>query len=306
MLVDVQVTTGQPPRVAVRVRWTWPATTSLTWEEPRAGRRGRCGRVVAVIGSTEESAIDPIEEVLAVRDEFRARGLAFTVHADAAWGGYPSAMVRPDWGAAAERSGGGPGVPVSLSRFSRRQLEALGRSDSITLDPHKSGYIPYPAGALCYRNSAMRDLVTFAAPVVFHGDAEPTVGIYGVGSDRGAAPASVYLSHRVIPPSQSGYGYLIGQTLFSAEQLYVRLLTMYDDGDQFRVVPVSRLPAEVDGGDADEQMKFLRERINHRSYEEIMLDSVARDLLGDLGPDLEHHRSRHRRPRAAAPGRVGR
>jgi hypothetical protein len=243
--------------------------------------------VVAVIGSTEESAIDPIEDVLALRDEFRARGLDFTVHADAAWGGYPSAMVRPDWGSAAERSGGSAGVPVSLSTYSRRQLEALGRSDSITLDPHKSGYIPYPAGALCYRNSAMRDLVTFAAPVVFHGDAEPTVGIYGVeGSKPGAAPASVYLSHRVIPPSQSGYGHLIGQTLFSAEQLYVRLLTMYSDGDQFRVVPVSRLPAEMDGGDVADQMRFLRERIDRRSHDEIMGDAAARELLGDLGPDL--------------------
>lgn len=52
--------------------------------------------VVAVIGSTEESAIDPIEDVLALREEFREKGLEFTVHADAAWGGYHASVVRDD------------------------------------------------------------------------------------------------------------------------------------------------------------------------------------------------------------------
>ncbi len=33
MLVDAQVTTAQPPRVSATVRWTWPATTRLTWGE---------------------------------------------------------------------------------------------------------------------------------------------------------------------------------------------------------------------------------------------------------------------------------
>jgi glutamate/tyrosine decarboxylase-like PLP-dependent enzyme len=242
--------------------------------------------VVAVIGSTEESAVDPLEDVLALRDEYRARGLVFTVHADAAWGGYPSAMVRPDWEELPPGRPRSTGIPPSLSRYTQRQLESLERTDSVTLDPHKSGYIPYPAGALCYRNSAMRDLVTFAAPVVFHGEAEPTVGIYGVeGSKPGAAPAAVYLSHRVIPPSQSGYGDLHGQTLFSAEKLYTRLVTMFGPEDPFIVVPVSPLP-KIQGKKGDNALQFLRERIDRRSFEEIMADPQARELIGELGPDL--------------------
>jgi glutamate/tyrosine decarboxylase-like PLP-dependent enzyme len=150
-------------------------------------------QVVAVIGSTEESAIDPLDEILALREDLRQQGLEFAVHADAAWGGYFASMLRPD------RQGDTIEPFPSLSPHSRDQLEALANTDSVTIDPHKAGYIPYPAGALCYRNSAMRDLVTFSAPYIVHRKAEPTVGIYGIeGSKPGAAPASVYLSHRVI------------------------------------------------------------------------------------------------------------
>ena len=44
---------------------------------------------------------------------------------------------------------------------------ALANSDSITVDPHKSGYIPYPAGALCYRNGQLEE-TGLAAGVLNH------------------------------------------------------------------------------------------------------------------------------------------
>ncbi|MEH2089094.1 hypothetical protein [Nostoc sp.] len=48
-----------------------------------------------------------------------------------------------------------------------KQFQVLDNADSITVDPHKSGYIPYPTGAICYRNSAMQDLVKLTASVVY-------------------------------------------------------------------------------------------------------------------------------------------
>jgi glutamate/tyrosine decarboxylase-like PLP-dependent enzyme len=227
--------------------------------------------VVAVIGTTEESAIDPLEEILELRDEFGARGLAFPVHADAAWGGYhrsllndPFDLPRPRALAAAALAA--PPYVAPLSAYATANLLALARADSITVDPHKSGYIPYPAGALCYRNSAMRDLVTFSAPVVFHGATEPTVGIYGIeGSKPGAAAAAVYLSHRVIRPTREGYGKIIGQALYSCRRLYARLLSLAGPDDPFIVVPVPRLPAERQGrpaAEVDAQRKRIAELID--------------------------------------------
>lgn len=252
--------------------------------------------VVAVVGTTEESSIDPIEDIIELRDEFAERGLYFTVHADAAWGGYHRTVLNPDFDMPAMGFAEGPPPVAPLSRHATKHLIAMGRADSITVDPHKSGYIPYPAGALCYRNSATRDLVTFSAPVVFHGDAEPTVGIYGIeGSKPGAAAASVYLSHRVIRPSQSGYGKIIGQALFSCRKLYARLLTMATEEDSFVVTPVPRLPSERNG-EGKEAMRQEVEKV-HRLVDQLkgseiidpetggVINQEAMSLLQEIGPD---------------------
>jgi glutamate/tyrosine decarboxylase-like PLP-dependent enzyme len=245
-------------------------------------RRQPVYAVVSVMGSTEESAVDPLVDLLALRDRFRARGLDFIIHADAAWGGYLASLIRED-----EPGTPPPAKPIAavpLSAYVTQQFEALQHTDSITVDPHKSGYIPYPAGALCYRNEAMRHMVTFTSPCLGGREIEPTMGIYGIeGSKPGAAVAAVYLSHKVIRPTKSGYGRIHGQALFSCKRLYARLVTM-----AFRfvvVVPVPRLPAERNGEDATAQLQFIRERIDRRSNEEILADPEALSLLQELGPD---------------------
>lgn len=249
--------------------------------------------VAAIMGSTEESAVDPLTGVLAVRDRFRKRGLDFSVHADAAWGGYHASTIREDFelGEPFGTTGftkSSPPLVAPLSAYARAQYHALAAADSITVDPHKSGYIPYPAGALCYRNSAMRNLVSFSAPVVFHGDTEPTVGIYGIeGSKPGAAAAAVYLSHRVIRPSKSGYGQIIGQALFSCKQLYARLLTLAGPEDRFFVTPVCRLPGERagDAAQAARELELVRARIARRTSTELLADPEALGLFSEIGPD---------------------
>ncbi|KAB8331090.1 decarboxylase [Scytonema tolypothrichoides VB-61278] len=245
--------------------------------------------VVCVIGSTEESATDPLRDVLELREELRSQGLEFTVHADAAWGGYFATLLREDETnnrleliKAKEEL-----VPeIGLSSYVNAQFQVLGNADSITVDPHKSGYIPYPAGALCYRNSAMRDLLTFAAPYMYHGEAEPTVGIYGLeGSKPGAAAASVYLSHKVIRPTKSGYGKIIGKSLFNCKKLYARLLCMARPEDRFTIVPVPRLPAEISRTEVEQQIQFIRDRIDKASNNELLADKEAMQLLSEIGPD---------------------
>jgi glutamate/tyrosine decarboxylase-like PLP-dependent enzyme len=245
--------------------------------------------VVAVIGSTEESAVDPLKDVLALREQFRSKGLEFTVHADAAWGGYFASIIREDNSDVPELANTKEVLnpEIAFSSFVTEQFKVLGNADSITVDPHKAGYIPYPAGALCYRNSAMRDLVTFKAPYISHGEAEPTVGIYGLeGSKPGAAVAAVYLSHKVIRPSKSGYGQIHGKTLLGCKQLYARLLCMARPEDRFIVVPVPRLPAEISGSNVEEQNQFIRERIEGKKIDELLADPEAMALLKEVEPDL--------------------
>ncbi|MDO9021932.1 MAG: pyridoxal-dependent decarboxylase [Deltaproteobacteria bacterium] len=258
--------------------------------------------VVAVIGSTEESAVDPLHEIVALRDEFRAKGMEFTIHADAAWGGYFASTLRSAGQAPERRCPGGafrsaalphdvvlasiPETPMNQDIVKR--YVALREVDSVSVDPHKAGYVLYPAGALCYRDSNMRNLVSLKSPVVFHGEADPTVGVFGIeGSKPGAAAAAVYMSHKVIRPTREGYGKLLEQCIFSSKKLYCRLRTMAGPDDPFGIAFIQRLPAERAGlprADVERQLRDIREWFVGRSNEEIVRGGHY-DLFKQLGSD---------------------
>ncbi|MEQ9486327.1 hypothetical protein [Coleofasciculus sp. F4-SAH-05] len=115
-----------------------------------------------------------------------------------------------------------PLPPLPLSDYVIAQYQHLKHTDTITVDPHKTGYLPYPAGALCYRNMAMRSLIAFEAPYINSDGAsteeELILGTYGIeGSKPGAAAAGVYLSHAAIRPTRQGYGKILGRTLYNCK-----------------------------------------------------------------------------------------
>ncbi len=253
---------------------------------------------VAVMGSTEESAVDPLHDIVELRDEFRERGLEFTIHADAAWGGYFASMLRDDAPAQPARRSEArpfrsnfalPPIPETpMSKEVSKQYLVLGLANSITVDPHKAGYIPYPAGGLCYRDSNMRNLVSLKSPVVFHGTADPTVGVYGIeGSKPGAAAAAVYMSHKAIRPTRQGYGKLLEQCIFSSKKLYCRLRTIARPDDPFRIAFVQRIPAEKEGlspAKIEQQLRDMREWFVGKSNREIV-NGPHYEFFKQLGSD---------------------
>ncbi len=248
--------------------------------------------VVVIIGSTEESAVDPLKEVLALRETYRAKGLEFAIHADAAWGGYYRTMlISPDDSDPThfKKLHQSQLAFLPMSDYVRKQYEVLGQTDSITIDPHKSGYVPYPAGGLCYRNSAMRNLVAFTAPVVYHGGVDPTVGVYGVeGSKPGAAAAAVYLSHKVIRPNADGYGKLSGECFFNSKRLYAAMACLNIENLPFFFVPLVPIPAVQQGADEATilaQYQFIKDRIVNVTNEQLLADTEAFNLFKDLGGD---------------------
>lgn len=268
--------------------------------------------VIGVLGTTEESAVDPVEEIVTAREDYRRKGLEFFLHIDAAWGGYFASLLREPSAQSvaaeiklqttaqgcAQTLQQHPSLRVftpelAMSDYVTRQYIAIKHADSITVDPHKAGYIPYPAGGLCYRNSAMRNMVTFTAPVVYHGGIDPSVGVYGVeGSKPGAAAAATYLSHRVIRTDQSGYGRILGRCLFNSKRLYAALVAMAQDTDDFIVVPFQRLPMEKDGGTArqvEEQRAHIAKTFTGHDNESLWkhLENNREDLklFRDMGSD---------------------
>lgn len=192
--------------------------------------------VVAVVGTTEEGAVDPVDAILELRSRREAAGKgSFWLHADAAYGGYLRTLTVP-----ARVGLGKPSadvlinaqprqIPITLPvKYACDALERLGECDSITIDPHKLGYIPYPAGAICFRSSMVKPLVRQTAPYI--ADTPPSidterrsesVGVYILeGSKPGAAAAGVWLSHTLIPLTTSGHGAVVRDTIRSACELH--------------------------------------------------------------------------------------
>ncbi|WP_324783340.1 pyridoxal phosphate-dependent decarboxylase family protein [Streptomyces sp. H51] len=244
---------------------------------------------VAVMGSTELSAVDPLAAILELREEYGRKGLCYPVHADAAWGGYFAAVKRPPQLAPAGWTRARITPDLAMSDYVNEQYDALHRADSISIDPHKAGYIPYPAGGLCYRDKRQRDQVALGAAYLDQGGFDASVGFFGIeGSKPGAAATGVYLSHRVISNDAAGYGRILGQALFNSKRLYAAIRTMARPDDPFTVTAVQRLPAERAGAspqDIDRQIAYIRDHIVPRSNEELLQDPQAMELLSELGSD---------------------
>jgi hypothetical protein len=246
--------------------------------------------VVAVMGTTEEGAVDPLHEVLELRDKFRQKGLEFNIHADAAWGGYFCAAIRRDFelshlldGTAVPESVGVDERGTYLSRYTIRQLEAIAAADSVTIDPHKMGYIPYPAGALCYQDGRMPGLVTFGASVIGSDVTDISIGQHGLeGSKPGASPAAVWLSHAVLPPSVSGYGKLIRHVMYNTKLLYLRMRHL--TGDHFRTTVLAR---EMEPGSG--AIEDLATQVAGAEEGVLFAESITdqqEEVLREVGPDM--------------------
>jgi glutamate/tyrosine decarboxylase-like PLP-dependent enzyme len=144
--------------------------------------------VVAIMGSTEHGACDPLDDIVKLRKKYERYGLSFVIHADAAWGGYfRSMLIKPPIGSKSgdrrltghEKSRDSFVPKLALKSYTEKHIDSLKHCDSVTVDPHKSGYVPYPAGSLCYRDRHMRYLNTWESPVIIRSK-EESIGIYGV------------------------------------------------------------------------------------------------------------------------------
>jgi glutamate/tyrosine decarboxylase-like PLP-dependent enzyme len=211
----------------------------------------------------------------------RRRGLAFYHHCDAAWGGYIRTLFFD-----------GQGKPVKTPSAIReitqtwpsddvfQSFSAVHRADSVTIDPHKLGYVPYPCGAIIFRREEVKELITTEAPYIFDGEERrdrPFIGRHILeGSKPGAAAAACWFAHRVVPLNQSGYGLLIGNSIRSAQELCYRLgqelaPELAREGIIMRILtqsPDTNIFCFVVNRVGNSSLKEMN-RINHAIYDEL-------------------------------------
>lgn len=191
--------------------------------------------VVAVLGTTEFGTLDPVHRVVAMRERWRERGLGFGVHVDAAWGGYLASMFRDPEGALRPHAE----VRAEFQHFPSREVydavAALAEADSVTIDPHKLGYLPCGTGAIVYRDQRVTEFVTQDAAYVFNApDAAGAAPAYrerfrGLGrfvlegSKPGANAAAVYVAHKVMPLDHENFGRIVAGTVRNTERFQHKL-----------------------------------------------------------------------------------
>ncbi|WP_308910289.1 pyridoxal phosphate-dependent decarboxylase family protein [Pseudokordiimonas caeni] len=193
-----------------RAFWTVPLdaagrtdVTALADLLNKAEKEGRpVLMVVSVAGTTEAGEVDPVDRVQDLLDERKAaRGHDIWHHVDAAYGGFFASLL----GGAAENL---------LVPEVRAALSALGRVQSITLDPHKLGYVPYSCGAFLARDREAYSVSSFHAPYLDRADLGASVWAYTLEGSRSAAGATaVWLTSEAIGFGPEGFGEIIASTI---------------------------------------------------------------------------------------------
>jgi len=142
---------------------------------------GDVGTVVATMGTTAAGSVDPLAEILELREKY-----GFRVHADAAYGGYF-------------------GLAGNLNEEARRGFDLLHRVDSIVIDPHKHGLQPYGCGCVVFRDPGVGKLYKHDSPYTYFSSTEMHLGEISLECSRpGAAAAALWATQRLLPLRRGG------------------------------------------------------------------------------------------------------
>jgi tyrosine decarboxylase/aspartate 1-decarboxylase len=143
--------------------------------------RGGIGCVVATLGTTGVGSVDPLPQILRLRERF-----GFRVHVDAAYGGYF-------------------GITGNLALEARSAFDQIAEADSIVVDPHKHGLQPYGCGCVLFRDPAVGSLYKHHSPYTYFSSNELHLGEISLECSRpGAAAVALWATQRLLPLIRNG------------------------------------------------------------------------------------------------------
>jgi glutamate/tyrosine decarboxylase-like PLP-dependent enzyme len=143
--------------------------------------RGDVGTVVATMGTTATGTVDPLPEILVLREKY-----GFRVHADAAYGGY---FVLAE----------------NLAGHAKSAFARISDVDSMVIDPHKHGLQPYGCGCVLFRDPAVGRLYKHDSPYTYFSSAELHLGEISLECSRpGASAAALWATQKLLPLVKGG------------------------------------------------------------------------------------------------------
>ena len=144
-------------------------------------KKGDVGTVVATIGTTGTGSVDPLPDILVLREKY-----GFRLHADAAYGGY---YVLVD----------------NLAEETAATYRRLDEVDSIVIDPHKHGLQPYGCGCVLFKDPAVGTLYKHDSPYTYFSSSELHLGEISLECSRaGASAVALWATQRLLPMTHEG------------------------------------------------------------------------------------------------------
>jgi glutamate/tyrosine decarboxylase-like PLP-dependent enzyme len=179
-------------------------------------RQGDVGTVVATLGTTAIGSVDPLDQILALRQKY-----GFRIHVDAAYGGYFKLVPNL--------------APEAANAFA-----AIAAADSIVIDPHKHGLQPYGCGCVLFRDPAVGRFYKHDSPYTYFSSADLHLGEITLECSRpGAAAAALWATQRLLPLVPDGD---FAQALARCRQAALRMHERLREDARF----VTAFPPELD------------------------------------------------------------
>jgi tyrosine decarboxylase/aspartate 1-decarboxylase len=145
-------------------------------------RKGDVSTVVVTLGTTAIGAVDPLPEILQLRERY-----GFRVHVDAAYGGYFKL------------------IEDQLDEPAGLAYQAIGEADSIVIDPHKHGLQPYGCGCVLFRDPGVGRFYKHDSPYTYFTSKELHLGEISLECSRaGAAAVALWATQRLLPLRKGG------------------------------------------------------------------------------------------------------
>ena len=143
--------------------------------------QGEVGTVVATIGTTGTGSVDPLAQILALKEKYH-----FRLHADAAYGGY---FILVD----------------NLRPETREAYDSLTQADSIVIDPHKHGLQPYGCGCILYKDPTVGRFYKHDSPYTYFTSSELHLGEISLECSRaGASAVALWATQKLFPLVPNG------------------------------------------------------------------------------------------------------
>ena len=152
------------------------ARMDLNALENRLAAKNDIGTVVVTMGTTATGSVDPLPEILNLRDRYN-----FRIHVDAAYGGYFT-------------------LAQNLAPHAAAAFAKITEADSIVIDPHKHGLQPYGCGCVLFRDPSVGRLYKHDSPYTYFSSAELHLGEISLECSRpGAAAAALWATQKLLP-----------------------------------------------------------------------------------------------------------